>query len=220
MSSIRHTFDEQLSELQHDVVRMGGFAAEAVRLTLLCLMKRDVKFVPQVREVEDRIDELNFSIETHALQLLALQQPMAKDLRTIASVMRIIADIERIGDYAVDSTHQAELIADQPLFKPLVDIPKMAETVQRMLHDSMRAFVTRDLELAQAVVQLDDQVDHAYHALHDELLSFIQRDPAVAFQAIRLMMIGAYLERMADHITNICERIFYIETGELKELHQ
>jgi phosphate transport system protein len=220
MPDTRRSFQEQLHELQEDVVRMGGLAAEAVRLAVASLDTRTLELVDQVQKIENQIDALNLSIESKCLHLLALQQPMAKDLRTIAAALRMITDIERIGDYAVDISHQARTMSDRPLFKPLVDIPRMAGIVQRMLHDSLRAFVTRDLALASAAVQLDDEVDHIYHALHEELEAFIQRDPSVTFQAVRLIMVGAYLERMADHITNIGERIFFMETGELKELHQ
>jgi len=219
MTSIRQTFEEQLKELKEDVVRMGGFAAEAVNTSIQALAQRDLKLVEKVRDLEHKIDALNLSIEDRCMQLIAMQQPMASDLRMIASILRMITDIERIGDYSMDISSQAKILADQPLFKPLVDIPRMAETVQRMLHDSLKAFVNMDLDLAMEAVKQDDEVDHAYHALHDEIAEYIQKDPNVAFQAIRLLMIGAFLERMADHITNISERIWFIETGELKELH-
>jgi phosphate transport system protein len=217
---IRHSFDQQLSALQQDVVRMGSLASDAVQRAVDALAQRDLKLADQVMQIENEIDALNLSIESRATQLLALQQPMARDLRTIAGVLRIIADIERIGDYAVDTSRQARALTDQPLFKPLVDIPRMARLVQRMLHDSMTAFVHRDLELAMQAVRQDDEVDHAYRSLHDELLEFIQRDPSLAPQAMCLLLIGVYLERMADHVTNIGERIWYMETGELKELHE
>lgn len=220
MTSIRQSFDEQLRDLQEDVVRMGGLAADAVQTAITALAQRDVKLIERVLEIENQIDDLNLEIESNCMRLLALQQPMAKDLRTIASVLRMITDIERIGDYSVDIAHQAQILADHALFKPLVDIPRMAQTVQRMLHDSLQAFVNRDLDLAAAAVRQDDEVDHTYHALHEELIEKMQKDPTIAFQAVRLLMVAAYLERMADHITNIGERIFYMETGELKELHQ
>lgn len=220
MSSIRQSFEEQLNELQEDVVRMGGLAAEAVNSAIRALVERDQKAIDDVLATENRIDALNMSIEKKGVQLLALQQPMARDLRTIASVLRIIADIERIGDYSVDIVNQVRALRDQPIFKPLIDIPRMAENVQEMLHDSLKAFVTRDLDLALQAVEQDDKVDHAYRSLHDELVEFVKKDPSLTFQAVRLLMIGAFLERMADHITNIGERIFYIETGELKELHE
>lgn len=220
MTSIRQSFDEQLRDLQEDVIRMGGLAANAVRMSVTALAERDMSLVPKVMEIENQIDELNLSIESKCMELLALQQPMARDLRTIASVLRMITDIERIGDYSVDISHQAQALAEQPLFKPLVDIPRMAQIVQHMLHDSLQAFINRDLDLAATAVQEDDEVDHTYRMLHDELVEKMQQEPAVTFQAARLLMVAAYLERMADHITNIGERIFYMETGELKELHQ
>jgi phosphate transport system protein len=220
MAPVRRTFEEQLSALQQDVVRMGSLAGEAVRTAVQALADRNVELARHVLDIENQIDALNLAIEARATELLALQQPMARDLRMIASVMRIIADIERIGDYSVDTAKQARALADQPLMKPLVDIPRMADIVQKMLHDSIRAFVHRDLDLAMQAVQQDDEVDRTYRSLHDELIQYIQRDPSLAPQAISLLMVGTYLERMADHVTNIGERIWYIETGHLKELHE
>lgn len=217
---IRHTFDEMLSELQQDVVRMGSLASEAVRTAVRALTERDTTLCDHVMELEDQIDELNLDIETRALQLLALQQPMARDLRTIAAVLRMIADIERIGDYSVDVSKQARRLAERPLFKPLVDIPRMAHIVQRMLHDALQAFVRRDLDLASEAVNMDDEVDHLYRSLHLELAEYVRRDPELVEQAMSLLLVGAYLERVADHITNIGERIWFIETGRLKELHE
>jgi phosphate transport system protein len=217
---IRQTFGEQLAELQEDVVRMGSMAAEAVRLAIQSLADRDLKLADRVMELENQIDAINLDIETRATALLALQQPMARDLRTIASVMRIIADIERIGDYAVDICRQVRDLADRPLMKPLVDIPPMADVVQLMLHESLRAFVHRDLDLAAQAVQRDDDVDRTYRSLHDELQEYMSRDPKLIGQAVSLLLIGVYLERMADHVTNIGERIWYMETGQLKELHE
>ncbi len=216
---LRHTFDEELASLQQDVVRMGSLAAQAVHLAVQQLAERNAALADQVMELENRIDALNLDIESRAVQLLALQQPMARDLRTITAVLRVITDIERIGDYAVDTSRQAQALADRPLFKPLVDIPRMAHLVEKMLHDSLEAFVQRDLDLAMQAVRQDDEVDHAYHSLHDELVEFVQRDPSLATQAVSLLLIGVYLERMADHVTNIGERIWYMETGRMKELH-
>jgi len=216
----RHSFDEQLTTLQQDVVRMGSMAVQAVDMAVRALAERDLRLCDQVMDIENQIDDLNMDIESRAVQLLALQQPMARDLRTIAGVLRIITDIERIGDYAVDTSRQARQLADQPLFKPLVDIPRMANLVQRMLHDALEALVRRHLDLAMAAVRQDDEVDHVYKSLHQDLLAYVQRDPALAAQAFSLLLVGTYLERMADHVTNIGERIWYMETGELKELHE
>jgi len=218
-SQIRHSFDEQLLALQQDVVRMGSIAALAVQQAIEMLSERSSD-ASQVMELENQTDALNLEIESRAVHLLALQQPMARDLRTIVGALRIITDIERIGDYAVDTSRQAVTLAERPLFKPLVDIPRMASLVQSMLHDALEGFVRRDLELAMAAVRRDDEVDTAYRSLHDELTEFIQRDPALTPQAIALLLIGVYLERQADHVTNIGERIWYMETGSLKELHE
>jgi phosphate transport system protein len=199
---------------------MGSLAAEAVRAALHALSERDLDSIDQVMELENQIDALNLAIESRALQLLALQQPMAGDLRTIAAVLRMIADIERIGDYSVDISRQARALADRPLFAPLVDIPRMARLVQKMLHDALDAFVRRDLQLASEAVAQDDEVDRLYKQLHRDLAAHMRRDPDLVEQAVALLLVGAYLERIADHITNIGERIWFIETGELKELHE
>ena len=217
---IRQTFSEQLAALQEDVVRMGSMAARAVQAAIRALAERDLKYADQVMGLENQIDALTLDIESRAVELLALQQPMASDLRIIAAVLRIITDIERIGDYSVDICRQARELADRPLMKPLVDIPRMAEVVQKMLHESLRAFVQRDLDLAMKAVKQDDEVDRSYRMLHNELAEYVERDPSLTVQAMSLLMIGTYLERMADHVTNIGERIWYMETGELKELHE
>ena len=139
---------------------------------------------------------------------------MARDLRTIAAVLRMIADIERIGDYSVDISRQARQLADRPLFKPLVDIPRMAHLVQKMLHDALDAFVRRDLELATEAVAPGRRGGPALQAAPRDLAEHVRRDPDLVEQAIALLLVGAYLERIADHITNIGERIWFIETGD------
>jgi phosphate transport system protein len=216
---IRHSFEEQLAELQQDVVRMGSLASQTVERSIRMLAERSTD-AREVMDLENQIDALNLDIESRAIELLARQQPMARDLRTIVSVLRIITDIERIGDYAVDTSRQAAALAERPLFKPLVDIPRMARLVQSMLHDTLEGFVHRDLQLAMQAVRRDDEVDAAYRALHDELADYVQRDPSLTSQAIALLLIGTYLERQADHITNIGERIWFMEIGQLKELHE
>ncbi len=199
---------------------MGSLAAEAVHTSVRALAERDLTLCDRVMEVENQIDALNLEIEAQALQLLALQQPMARDLRTIAGILRMSTDIERIGDYSVDTARQARQLADRPLFKPLVDIPRMAHLVEKMLHDSLEAFVRRDLDLAMEAVLQDDEVDALYKALHQELAQYVRKDPELVDQAMSLLLVGVYLERMADHVTNIGERIWFIETGHLKELHE
>ncbi len=199
---------------------MGGVTARAVDTATRALTDRKADLCDEVMVLENEIDALNLAIESRATQLLALQQPMARDLRTIAGVLRMISDIERIGDYSVDICRQAQALAGQSLFTELVDIPRMAVLVQNMLSDALRAFVDMDLDLAMKAVKQDDEVDHLYRTVHHQLIGHIQRQSSVAPQAIALLLVATYLERMADHVTNIGERIWFIQTGEMKELHE
>ncbi len=199
---------------------MGDITAQAVDTATRALVERSIKLCDEVMELENHIDALNVGIESRATQLLALQQPMARDLRTIAAVLRMISDIERIGDYSVDICRQARSLASQPLFTELVDIPRMATLVRKMLGDALKAFVKTDLDLAMKAVKQDDEVDRLYRTIHQQVLDHIQRDPALAPQAVALLLIATYLERMADHVTNIGERTWFIQTGHIKELHE
>jgi len=199
---------------------MGSVAAQAVDTATRALAERSAGLCDEVMALENEIDALNMGIESRATQLLALQQPMARDLRIIAGVLRMISDIERIGDYSVDICRQARTLADRPLFTDLVDIPRMAVLVQNMLKDALRAFVDMDFELAMSSVKQDDEVDHIYRTVHQQVIGHIERDASLTRQAISLLLVATYLERMADHVTNIGERIWFIQTGELKELHE
>ncbi len=216
----RHAFDEQLATLQGDVVRMGSLAAEALGLALQQLAGHDHTLGARVLDIENRIDALNLDIESRALQLLARQQPMARDLRIIAAVLRIITDVERIGDYSVDTSKQAERLAASPHCEVPAEIPHMGAVVQQMLGESLQAFVRHDLQLARQAIARDDDVDRDYHQLYDQLVEMLRADPGQAAAVTCLLLVGAYLERMADHVTNIDERIWFMETGELQELHQ
>ncbi len=217
--SVRESFDRELQVLQKDLLKMGMVAEDMVHKALQALANRDMALADTVVAMDDEVDRLNLEIESRCLQLIALQQPMAKDLRTIAAVMKIITDVERVGDYAVDIAKESVKLADRPLFKPLVDIPNMAELVKKMLRESLEGFVTRDLNLIHQMIRHDDDVDHLYKYLFDELMGFMEKDPRLVYQALHLLMITRSLERIADHITNIGERVIYMETGEMKELH-
>lgn len=183
------------------------------------LKERNVELAKKIIDMDDVVDDYNLQIEQSCLRLLALQQPMARDLRTIAATLYIIKDVERMGDYALDIAKAAIKLADQPLFKPLEDLPRMAEMVQRMLRESLEAFVNHDIAAIENVAAADDQVDALYRSLRDELMDFMERDPLLVRQAVELILVARYLERIADHITNVVERIYYMEIGELRELH-
>jgi len=219
-SEARKAFDSELRDLQDDLKAMGAAVEEMLGKAIKALKERDVCLAREVQQMDDIVDRYNLEIESKCLQLLALQQPMARDLRTIAAALKIITDIERAGDYLVDIAKIGEQLSSEPLFKPLEDIPKMAMTVQAMLQETLTAFVSRDLTLVEQMIAHDDEVDRVYHALYDELVQVMKQKSHLVDQAVSLLFIARYLERIADHITNIGERIYYMETGEMKELHK
>ncbi|MBP9015238.1 MAG: phosphate signaling complex protein PhoU [Candidatus Atribacteria bacterium] len=220
MEIVRERFTQQLKELQEDLVNMTHAAEKMLQLAIESLKERNTEKAQEAIALDDVVDDFNFKIEERCLSLIALQQPVAKDLRVIAAILKVITDVERIGDYSVDIAKFSIRLVEKPLFKPLVDVPKMADLVREMLEETITAFVERDLTIVQKVVEADDQVDALYRSIHEEIVEYIERDPSVTRQAIWILMIARYLERVGDHVTNITERIYYMETGELIELHQ
>lgn len=215
----RVVFAEEMRSLEQDLLKMGSVVEQMVHKAVEALVTRNVTLADEARAMDDLADRYNIEIENRCLKLLALQQPMARDLRTIAAAMKIITDIERAGDYAVDIAKVAKKLSDRPLFKPLVDIPRMADLVKKMIRETLEAFVNRDLGMIQHMIEVDDEVDHLHKSLVDELISFMEKDPSIVRQAVPLVLITRYLERIADHMTNVGERVYYMETGEIKELH-
>ncbi|MBP8933470.1 MAG: phosphate signaling complex protein PhoU [Candidatus Atribacteria bacterium] len=220
MEIIRGHFTRQLREVQEDLVNMTQAAKKMLQMAIESLQERDVAKAKEVISLDDIVDSYNYKIEEKCLRMIALQQPVAKDLRVIAAVMKIITDVERIGDYSIDIAKFSIRLADKPLFKPLIDVPKMAEIVVKMLEETSATFIQKDLNVVQKVVDDDDKVDNLYRSIHEEIVNYIEKDPSVTRQAIWILMIARYLERIGDHITNITERIYYMETGEMIELHQ
>ncbi|MCL6629220.1 MAG: phosphate signaling complex protein PhoU [Armatimonadetes bacterium] len=217
--TVRSSFSEEIRELEQDLLKMGSVVEKMLHKSIEALITRNVFLAEEAIAMDDIVDGYNLAIENRCLKLLALQQPMARDLRTIAGAMKIITDVERMGDYIVDIAKTARELSEEPLSKPLEDIPRMAELVKQMLRDVLEAFVSRDLELIQKMIETDDQVDHLNRSLHEELVGYMQKDPSVVPQAVHLLLITRYLERLADHVTNVGERVYYMETGEMKELH-
>jgi phosphate transport system protein len=215
----RETFERELTGLQDDLLRMGALVEEAVRRSIEALRTRSVGAAEVVIAADNAIDALHLELEERCLMLMATQQPMAKDLRTIAAVWAMTMDLERIGDHAEDIARATKRMADQPLLKPLIDIPRMADMVQRMLRMGLDAFVQRDPNLAQRMAAADDEVDHLYSQVFRELLTYMIEDPHSIQRATYLLFCGQALERMGDHATNIAERVIYMVTGTLKELN-
>lgn len=218
MRRIRQAFDEQLQHLQQRLLEMGAFVETMLDKAVRALRDQDVNLAREVIRADDIADDMDIEIEQHCMRLLALQQPMSKDLRTIGTVMKVIADVERIGDYSVDIARTAIRLAESEYFKPLVDIPKMAQLVRAMLRQALKALIERDLDMVAEVIDRDEQVDKMWYGLFEELEEIIQQRPEVAPQALPLLLVARYLERIADHVVNIAERVAYMETGQLEVL--
>lgn len=213
---MRAAFDAQLESLQQEMLRMAEMAVKAITQAVTSLQNQDPELAHKVITDDVQVDALDLDLERRCQQLLALQSPLARDLRIVASVMRISTDIERLADLATNIAEITIKIGKTPLIKPLEDIPRMAEMAQAMVRDSLEAFVKRDAELARDVCQRDNEVDQLYSMLHDELMEFISEsdDPQKVEQAANLLFVARYLERIADHATNIGERVIYMVTGQ------
>lgn len=215
----RKTFHEELAQLQQDLLRMGTLVEDTIFRAVNSLKDQDSDLARQVIAEDDRIDQMELDIEQRCLQLLALQQPMARDLRAIGTALKIVTDLERMADLAVAIAKITLRIEGQPFIKPLVDIPRMAEISRSMLRDSLKAFVHRDTGLALEMIERDHEVDHLYNQIFRELLLMMIEDPKKITQATYLLFVAKNLERIGDHATNLGEWILYMVTGERKELN-
>lgn len=210
---MREIFETQLNELQNSLLQMGKMIENILDLSLNSLIEQDIVLADKVIEFDDEIDKMEVDIEMKCLELIALQQPKAKDLRKISTILKIITDLERIADHGVNIAEITKKIGKEQFIKPLIDIPKMAELVKMMVSRSLYSFVTEDVELAKEVAKMDDLVDRIYEDIYIELLEMLSVDKNIMKQAVNLLFIGRYLERVADHTTNICERIIYMISG-------
>lgn len=217
--SVRVVFADQINALEQDVLKMASVVEQMLHKSIEALTSQNKELSDQAIAMDDVVDDYNLSIENDCLRLLALQQPMARDLRTIAATMKIITDIERMGDYVVDIAKTAKRLCIRPRSGSYVYIPQMAGLVEQMLREVLEAFVSRDLELIQRMIEDDDKVDHLNKTVYRELVEMMKNDPSIIDQVIPLIMIARYLERLADHVTNVGERVHYMETGEMRELH-
>ncbi len=215
---MRTTYHKKLREIQDDILVMGSMVGKAILRSIDALKNRDLELANQIITDDQKINNLRFSIEEKCIELIATQQPMAGDLRIIVAILNITTEIERIGDYAVGIARITILIGDEPLLKPLIDIPRMAELTTDMLRRSLDAFVNRDAEVAKKIISEDDLIDNLYDQVFRELLIFMAEDPKTITRATRLMWTAHNLERAADRVTNICERIVFIITGKMEEI--
>jgi len=219
MGITRQTFDKALEELQQEILRMGSLVEQAIHDAVQSLAKQDVALADKVMAMDNLIDQLELDIEDKCTKLIATQQPMARDLRKIGTGFRIITDLERMGDHANDIAKTTIRLANDPLIKPLIDIPRMAGLAQKMVKDSLDSYVHFDVELARKMCGDDDNVDEIYSYIFDELIDIMKKDPSTIYQATHLLFVARYLERIADHATNIGEAVIYLVTGVRKELN-
>jgi phosphate transport system protein len=217
VATTRATFDRQIHDLQDDTLLLGSMVEKAVLRSVDALKRLDVDLARQVVADDLQINAKRWQIEDRALELIARQQPMAGDLRAIASVIHIVTDLERMGDHAEGIAKIALMHGDQPLLKPLLDIPRMADRATDMLRRSLQAFVQRDADAAIAIAAEDDVVDGLYDQVYRELLTFMIEDPHTIQRATWLLWTSHNLERIADRTTNICERVVFVVTGRIEE---
>jgi phosphate transport system protein len=220
MVNPRATYDREFSEIQEDIIRLGSLVEQAIDRSIDCLDKRDQGLAHQIIAEDEVINDMRFQLEEECLRLIARQQPAAGDLRAVLSALSIVPEMERMADHASGIAKTVLRMGDEPLVKPLIDIPRMALTVREMLRDSLKAFVQRDTEAAKAIALRDNEVDLLYKAVFDELIGIMARDPNTATRATYLLWCGHNLERIGDRVTNIAERIVFMTTGNMKELNR
>ena len=215
---VRKTFETEIQQVKDNVLVLGSMVEQALLDSVEALKKRDIKAAEKIFSEDKEINEKRFEIETQLMILIATQQPMARDLRVLASTLEIISELERMGDYAKGIANINIRMGDAPLLKPLIDVPRMANKGVDMLHRALTAFVTEDVETAKKIPVEDDEVDALYNQIYRELMTFIIADPKTIERANWLLWVAHNLERFADRVTNICERTIFIVTGELFEI--
>ena len=215
---VREDFTKKMTDVKHKVLEMGALVEDTIKTTVTALTTQNLNLAKQVCENDHVINRMEIEIEKECMMILALQHPLATDLRTIASALKIITDLERMGDNAVNIAKVLLDIGNETFIKPLVDIPRMADITQEMIKSSLDSFVNEDVELAEKTARMDEEVDKLYEAIFNDILNIISENKKFIEQGTQLMFIARYLERIADHSTNICERTIYMVSGELKEI--
>jgi phosphate transport system protein len=214
----RDTFDRELQQIQEEVLVLGGMVEAAIIESVAALKNRDLEASKQLIVRDRDINMKRFELENDALILIATQQPMAGDLRILAAVLEITTELERIGDYAKGIARINLMIGDEEFMKPLIDIPIMAQKARDMLADALQAFIAQDVQLAQSIPARDEEVDDLYNQVYRELMTYVVANPSCIEQANYLLWAAHNLERAADRVTNICERVVFTVTGRMAEM--
>jgi phosphate transport system protein len=216
--SIRSTFDQELQDLRDNVLRLGSMVDIAIGRAMQSLKERDQELARQVIVEDEDINQLRFKIEEECVGLIARQQPAAHDLRFIVTAMNIVLELERMGDHADGIATIALRVGDEPPLKPLIDLPLMVQVSREMLRASLDALMAEDAQGALAITARDEEVDQLYNQIFRELISYMVEDPRTVTRAMYLLFCAHNVERIADRVTNICERVAFVATGEMEEI--
>ncbi len=208
-------FDDELQHLKEKILKMGSLVEDALKNSVQALVERDSTIARRVIDNDRIINTLDVEIDEESIRLIALRQPKAGDLRFITTAMKITTDLERMGDLAVNIAERAIELNEEPILKPYIDIPRMREIAQGMMRDALDAFVRKDKKLAMDVIMRDDEVDDLKHEVLKELAFFMAQDPTTVFRAMKISFVAQYLERLADHATNIAEMVIYLVEGKI-----
>ena len=215
----RATLDQEARAINDDLLRMQKLVDQSILRSVDSLKRRDQTLAQQVIDEDVEINDMRFKIEEACLSLIATQQPAASDLRSVIAAMHMVVEMERMADHASGIAKTVIMMGDEPLLKPLVDIPKMAELARDMLRDSLQAYNARDAEKARQIAVRDDDMDGLYRAVFDELVKIMSKTPGSASRATYLLWCAHNLERIGDRVTNIAERVIFVNTGDMQELN-
>jgi phosphate transport system protein len=214
---IRTAFSKELQQVQDQMLVMASMVDRAIDRSVEALKARDLEESRKIITADLDINKMRFEIEEFCIQIIATQQPLASDLRILVAILNIITDLERMGDHAEGIAKISLMIGDERLLKPLIDVPRMGEKARDMLREALDAFVERDAEAAKRIANADDEVDALYDQVYRELLTLMLYDPTIIKRATNLLWVAHNLERIADRVTNICERVVFLVTGRMEE---
>ncbi|MED1780577.1 phosphate signaling complex protein PhoU [Brevibacillus fortis] len=216
----RHAFEEQQDVLHRKLMTMGTLVEEAIHKSIKSLVERDAELAEQVIASDPVINELEQEIQSDCFRLIALQQPVGGDLRRLGTMLKLVTDLERMGDHAVSIAKTTRRLMADPYVKPLIDIPMMADHVKAMVRDCLNAYIARNKDAAEEIAARDDIVDKLYSTIFHDLIELMTKNSQAISQGTHLLLVAQYLERIADHVTNICEWIIYMSTGKMTDLNK
>jgi len=220
VSAQRSNFNRELSELDKAILRMGGLVEQQIHDAVTSMMKQDANLADMVIVCDDEVDDLQYVVEDRCVEIIMCQQPIAKDLRAVFTGIKIVTDLERISDIAVNIADITKKLCNREYIKPLIDIPEMARFAKRILKLALDSYVHRDIDMAKQLIELEEKIDGLYVQVFQDLLNIMIEKPHTVSQGIQLLLVGRNLERIGDHSTNIGEMVIYMETGDRIKLNR